>query len=183
MADVFLIAPPDADPAPLADTLSRVLERVPATVLLLTRGQRSERDYRALVKAVAPAVQARNVAVLVEGEPGLVRLLGADGLHVTAGPAALAEAVDALKPDFIVGAANLATRHDAMEAGEHDIDYVFFGPLSGPIEPAARDMARWWAETMTVPSVLSDPEADPATADDAGCEFIAVGTWSLEQAP
>ena len=28
---------------------------------------------------------------------------------------------------------------------------------------------------MTVPSVLSDPEADPATVADEGCEFIAVG--------
>ena len=32
---------------------------------------------------------------------------------------------------------------------------------------------------MTVPSVLSDPDADPATADDEGCEFIALGERAL----
>ena len=69
----------------------------------------------------------------------------------------------------------LTVLRQAMEAGELDIDYVFFGPLSGPIEPAARELARWWAETMTVPSVLSDPLADLATADAEGCEFIALG--------
>ena len=113
--------------------------------------------------------------MLIEGEPGDVRKLGADGLHVSAGRAALQEAVEALRPDFIVGGAGYATKHEAMEAGELDVDYVFFGPLSGPIEPAARELARWWAETMTVPSVLSDPEADVATADAEGCEFIALG--------
>ena len=47
----------------------------------------------------------------------------------------LQKAIEALKPDFIVGAGGFATKHDAMEAGELDIDYVFFGPLSGPIDP------------------------------------------------
>ena len=144
-------------------------------MLFLPRGKRSEGDYKALVKALVPVAQQQDVAVLIEGEPGDVRKLGADGLHVSGGPAALQEAVEALRPDFIVGARGFATKHEAMEAGELDVDYVFFGPLSGPIEPAARELARWWAETMTVPSVLSDPEADVATADAEGCEFIALG--------
>jgi len=27
---------------------------------------------------------------------------------------------------------------------------------------------------MEIPSVLSDPSADPATGDSAGCEFIGI---------
>jgi thiamine-phosphate pyrophosphorylase len=175
MADLFLIAPPSTRAATIAGTLERVLAAASPKVLLIPRNGRSESDYKALVKAAAPVAQRRDVAVLVEGEARDVRMLGADGLHVTGGLADIADAIEALKPDFIVGAAGFETRHEAMEAGELDIDYVFFGPLSGPIEPAARDLAQWWAETMTVPSVLSDPEADPATADAAGCEFIAAG--------
>lgn len=175
MTDLFLIAPPDAAPQAFATALKAVLAEVEAGALLLTRGQRSEGDYKALVKAVAPVAQASDVAVLIEGEPGEVKKLGADGLHVT-DASALETAVAALKPGFIVGAGALGSRHAAMEAGELDIDYVFFGPLSGPIDPAARDLARWWAETMTVPSVLSDPEAvDIAGAESEGCEFIALG--------
>jgi len=175
MADLFLIAPLDAEPATFGAVLKRLLADTPARVLLVPRGNHAENAYKTLVKSLGPLAQRHNVAVLIEGQPGDVRMLGADGLHVSGGRAALGEAIEALKPDFIVGAGGIATRHEAMEAGELDVDYVFFGPLSGPIEPAARELARWWAETMTVPSVLSDPEADLATADAEGCEFVALG--------
>lgn len=175
MADLFLIAPLDAQPVAFAAALTRLLAETPPKVLLIPRGGHGENVYKTLVKAVAPLAQQHDVAVLIEGQPGDVRMLGADGLHVSGGLETIQEAIEALKPDFIVGAAGFTTRHEAMEAGELDIDYVFFGPLSGPIEPAARELARWWAETMTVPSVLSDPQADLATADAEGSEFIALG--------
>jgi thiamine-phosphate pyrophosphorylase len=183
MADLFLIAPLDAEAAAFAAALPGVLDRSPAKVLLLPRGRHGEGDYKALVKAAAPIAQKRDVAVLIEGDPGDVKKLGADGLHLTGGREALVDAIEALKPDFIVGAGGAGSKHEAMEAGELDIDYVFFGPLSGPIEPGARELARWWAETMTVPSVLSDPEGDPATVVDEGCEFVAIGGPIWEPKP
>jgi thiamine-phosphate pyrophosphorylase len=184
MADLFLIAPPNAEPATFGPVLKRLLAGTPARVLLIPRGNQADNAYKALVKSLAPLAQGRDVAVLIEGRPGDVKMLGADGLHVSAGPEALQEAIEALKPDFIVGAAEFSGKHEAMEAGELDIDYVFFGPLSGPIEPAGRELARWWAETMTVPGVLSDPQADVATADAEGCEFIALGEklWQADVA-
>ena len=182
MANLFLIAPLDARADAFAAALPDVLERTSAQVLLLPRGRHGEGDYKALAKVVVPIAQKRDVAVLIEGDPGDVRMLDADGLHVTGSAEALTEAIEALKPNFIVGAAGLQSRHEAMEAGELSIDYVFFGPLSGPIEPGARELARWWAETMTVPSVLSDPEADPATLVDEGCEFVAIGGPIWERA-
>ena len=84
------------------------------------------------------------------------------------------EAVEALKPDFIVGAGDLHNRDDAMLKGEAGADYVLFGPLSGTISPAERELARWWAETMEVPGVLSDPEASLAAHDAEGLEFIGL---------
>ena len=54
MADLFLIAPPDAEPRAFAAALKRQLAATAAKVLLLPRGKRSEGDYKALVKAVAP---------------------------------------------------------------------------------------------------------------------------------
>ena len=175
MADLFLIAPQDAEPEIFGPVLKRLIAGTRARVLLIPRGNHAANAYTALVKSLAPLAQGKDVAVLIEGRPGDVKMLGADGLHVSGGPEALQEAIEALKPDFIVGAAGFSGKHEAMEAGELDVDYVFFGPLSGPIEPAARDLARWWAETMTVPSVLSDPHADIATANAEGCEFIALG--------
>jgi thiamine-phosphate pyrophosphorylase len=165
VSDVFLIAPQGVD-------VAGALERIPATALLLLRG---EGDYAAWVRKVAPLAQKKDVAVLIEGEPAEVKALGADGLHVTGGVAATRAAVKALKPQFIVGAGGIQGKDDAMTLGEAGVDYVFFGPISGSIDERTRELARWWAETMEVPSVLSDPAAADPAADSEGCEFIGLG--------
>ena len=43
-------------------------------------------------------------------------------------------------------------------------------------------MARWWAELMEIPGVLSDPAATAESATAEGAEFIALGQ-SLWSAP
>jgi thiamine-phosphate pyrophosphorylase len=179
-AEFYLIAPADADAASLSATLAAALATPGVAALLLPRGERSENAYKSFVKAVAPAAQAAGVAVLVEGEPGLVRLLGVDGLHVSGGIGAVREAVAALKPDLIVGVGDVRTRHDAMQKGELDIDYILFGPLSGSIGEQGRELARWWAQTMEVPSVLCDPDTGAPEASE-GCEFVGLSLARLEQ--
>ncbi|MDP1730004.1 MAG: thiamine phosphate synthase [Devosia sp.] len=182
-AQIFLIAPADAEPAEFVTTLTGILARSEVPALLLPRGERPEKAYKDFVKAVLPGAQAAGCAVLIEGEPGLVRTLRADGLHVTAGAKAVSEAIGVLKPDLIVGAGDIHSRDDAMTQGELGVDYILFGPLSGSISPAGREMARWWAQTMEVPSVFSDPEADAASYDAEGCEFIGLGAKRLETLP
>ena len=173
-AEIYLIAPTDTAPDQLVAALKSALDRQEVAALLLPRGQLAENAYKALAKAIVPLAQAKGTAVLVEGEPGLVRLLGADGLHVQGGIKAVKDALAALKPNLIVGAGGIHSSDDAMLKGEAGVDYILFGPLSGPISPEARELARWWAETMEIPSVLSDPEAGPANYDAGGCEFIGL---------
>jgi len=180
--ELYLIAPVDAEADGFAALLQRLLADVTISALLLPRGSRGENAYRSFVKAVAPVAQAAGCAVLIEGEPGLVRTLGADGLHVSGSVGAVQAALSVLKPDFIVGAATDGTRDDAMGKGELGPDYIMFGPISGAIAPATRDLAGWWAETMEIPGVFSDPEAAAATADAAGCEFLALSD-SVWRAP
>jgi thiamine-phosphate pyrophosphorylase len=182
MTDIYLIAPPDTDAATLRIALDGALSRARVAALLLPRGTSAERDYKELVKAIAPVAQRAEVAVLIEGEPGHVRMLGADGLHVTGGVGAVRAAIDALKPDFIVGCGDVRSRHDGMQKAEAGVDYILFGPLSGPISTAERELARWWAETMEIPGVLSDPEANIDAYDDESCEFIGLGALALEPA-
>lgn len=173
-AQLFLIVPPLSAPAQTLAALGRIAETTEIAALLLRRGDMAENAYKTMVKAIAPDAQALGAAVLIEGEPGWVRLLGADGLHVSGGLKAVRDAVVALKPDMIVGAGDIGSRHDAMQKGELEIDYILFGPLSGAISEPERDLARWWAETMQVPSVLSDPEANLAGHDAGDCEFIGL---------
>lgn len=181
-AQIFLIAAPDVDAPACIRMLDEALAASPVAALLLPRGQRSEGSYKALVKAVAPRAQAAGIAVLIEGDPGLVRTLGADGLHVEGGVNEVKAATSALKPDYIVGAGRIVSRHDAMSKGELGPDYIFFGPLTGARDPEQREMARWWAEIMEVPSVLSDPAATADSATAEGSEFIGLGE-SLWAAP
>jgi thiamine-phosphate pyrophosphorylase len=179
---IFLIAPPDTDATRCLSGLDEALAAVSVAVLLLPRGARSEGSYKALVKAVAGRAQAAGVAVLIEGDPGLVRMLGADGLHVEGDVGEVRAATAALKPDFIVGAGQVASRHDAMSKGELGPDYVLFGALSGQQDPEQREIARWWAHLMEVPSVFSDPAATAESATAEGAEFIGLGE-SLWSAP
>jgi thiamine-phosphate pyrophosphorylase len=182
-AQIFLIADADVDPSSCTRMLDEALAATDVAALLLPRGSRSEGSYKTLVKAVTPRAQAAGVAVLIEGDPGLVRMLGADGLHVEGDAEAVRAATKALKPDFIVGAGNIESRDDAMEKGELQPDYIFFGPLSGARGEDQREMARWWAEIMEIPSVLSDPEANGETASAEGAEFIGLGqsVWTAPE--
>ena len=173
-AELFLVAPADVPAETLGPALKATFAERGVAALLLQRGSLSENAYKTLVKSVTPMAQKAGAAVLIEGNPGLVRLLGADGLHVTGGSESVREAVGALKPGLIVGVGDVHSRDDAMDQGELDVDYILFGPLSGAITAPEREMARWWAQTMEIPSVLSDPGADYATYEAEGCEFIGL---------
>lgn len=121
--------------------------------------------------ALVDALQSAGAAVLAEGTEAR-RASGLDGLHVTA-PPALGAALKALKPDAIVGAGGLATRHEAMEAGESGADYVLFGEEVDADFPRTRDLVAWWAELFEVPCVGRATSLAQAEAlGMAGADFI-----------
>ncbi|HEY4201759.1 MAG TPA: thiamine phosphate synthase [Devosiaceae bacterium] len=187
-AQIYLIAPEAAELATFAPLLTETLAAAEVAALYVPRGNHAENAYKTLIKALAPIAQAQNCAVLIEGEPGWVKTLGADGLHLLGSGKVIASAkaaASALKPRSIVGAGPVASRHDAMTLGELDLDYILFGPMTGALSAEARDMAIWWSETMEVPAVLSDPEATPENVNSSGCEFIAFGesVWKAPQGP
>ncbi len=174
IAQLYLIAPSDADGRSFLPLLKSIVATVDVAALLLPRGNRGEAAYRALVSDVLFDGQEAGCAVLIEGPPARARALGTDGLHVGGSIEAARSAVAALKPDLIVGTGAIVTRDDAMTVGELGVDYIMFGPFSGATATDVRDLAGWWAETMEIPSVLSDPEATVDTADANGCEFLAL---------
>ena len=67
-AQLFLIAPSDADAATFVPQLKRVLEAAVVDALLLPRGNRAEGAYKSFVKAVVPVAQPAGAAVLIEGD-------------------------------------------------------------------------------------------------------------------
>jgi thiamine-phosphate pyrophosphorylase len=179
---LYLITPATADPETFPAKLMAVLNAAEFSALLVARGALDAATYAKLAAAVLNVGQGAGCAVLIEDDIALAKRLGADGVHVTGGTEAIAAAIAALKPDMIVGAGNIHSRHDAMTAGEQDVDYVFFGLPAGATDAEATELAEWWAQTFEVPAVLSLPDATAENADARGAEFIALSN-SLWAAP
>jgi thiamine-phosphate pyrophosphorylase len=172
-AELFLVAPADAETERFAAELKRVLDAEPAAALFLPRGSRDAAAYRAHVAAILPIAQSRDCAVLVDNDAELARTLNADGVHISLGIGAVKAALALLKPDMIVGAGGLHSRHDAMMKAEAGVDYVFFGDIeAGKALPEDIDNANWWADTFEIPCVLYEAGRD---AGGTAAEFAALG--------
>jgi len=172
---LYLITPPEPDAADFPRRLMAVLTGPEIAALLVRRGNLDDAAYADLAERLVQIGQAAGAAVIVEDDVALAQAIGADGVHVSqGGTKAIRAAVAALKPDGIVGAGNVRSRHDAMSFGELDIDYVLFGPLGGTPDPQAAELAQWWAETFEVPAVHSNPAADAQSPDQTGAEFLAL---------
>jgi thiamine-phosphate pyrophosphorylase len=176
---LYLVAPPTADPAQLADGIAAALGAADVAAVLVPLTGDDERALLNGVKALAPAVQGAGAALLLDGRPDLVARAGADGAHLT-GIDQFNAALASLKPDRIAGCGALATRHDAMTAAEAGADYVMFGEPdeSGhrPSFEALLERVEWWAEVFEIPCVghaASLEEIAPLSA--AGAYFVAVG--------
>ncbi len=169
------------DAAGLADRLAESLAAADVAAVLLRLPATDERGQVNLAKALAPTVQERGAALLLDGHPDLAARAGADGAHVT-GIDALEGALAALKPARIAGCGGLDTRHDAMLAAEAGADYVMFGEPDAagrrPAFDAIAERVAWWAELFEIPCVgfaASLDEVEPLAA--AGADFVAVGDW------
>lgn len=172
---LYLITPADPDPVSFARHLMAVLSGPDVSALLLRRGSLDDATYGDLATRLVQVGQAAGAAVLVEDDVDLARSVGADGVHVTTGGLkSIRAAIEAVKPDGIVGVGNVRSRHDAMSFGELDVDYLMFGPLGGAGDPQAVELAQWWAETFEIPAVHSDPAADLSAPEVTGAEFLAL---------
>ena len=114
---LYLVTPPADDVARLADGLADALAAGDVAAVLLRLPDADERTLITGIKTLAPIVQARDAALLLDGHPELVARSGADGAHLT-GIEAFSAAVGSLKPDRIAGCGGTHTRHDAMLAAE-----------------------------------------------------------------
>jgi thiamine-phosphate pyrophosphorylase len=184
---LYLVTPQDAggpDAHELNERLTQALltealgaADVAAVLVRLPPGD--ERSQINQLKALAPTVQDKGAALLVDGHAELAARAGADGAHLD-GIAAFQAALAALKPARIAGCGGLGTRHDAMLAAESGADYVMFGEPDArgrrPSFEAVTERVAWWAELFEIPCVgfaAALDEVEPLAA--AGADFVAVG--------
>jgi thiamine-phosphate pyrophosphorylase len=178
---LYLATPEIDDPQSLLASLPGLLTQADVAAVLLRLKPTDQRTMISSIKALAPVIQDKGAALLIEGHVELVARGGADGAHLT-GIAAMEDAMPTLKPDRIAGVGGLATRHDSMAAGEAGADYVLFGEPDAkqqrPSIDAIAERLEWWAELFEPPCVgfaVSLEEAREFAA--AGADFVLVGDF------
>jgi len=178
---LYLMTPAGMDLGTLLPVLERAAQSCELACVLFrfaSENLAGEKENFTSLHRLASPLQERGIACLVEGRNGgLVERFGLDGVHIEGEGTELTTALGALKPDYIVGAGGLRTRHAAMIAGEAGADYVMFGS-SQCEEPQQQIVAHiaWWGELFNLPCV--GYAQDLAAIEDltrAGADFIALG--------
>lgn len=190
-ARLFLITPRSIDFTTFPALLEATLAAGDVATLLIAIDGVSGATLQRMAEVIVPIATAHDVATLVVDDSRVMGRAKADGVHVEAGTAALAEAVKTLAPRHIVGAGNIRTRHEAMEAGEAGADYLMFGLIDlEESEEAHRktlEFGSWWANLFEPPCVLLAGRSLDSIRDCArtGCEFVGVrgAIWEHADGP
>lgn len=174
------------------DLIAAVLGAGDVACLLMRCAAPGDALIRGIVEDLSPAVRRHDTALLIESpaDARLAARLGVDGVQVRGGGEPLATALESLKPERIVGAADIRSRDDAMTVGESDVDYLMFGEprpdgWTPPFDQVV-ERCRWWAELFNVPCVGYAPAVDDvASLAATGAEFVALGdaVWSHAEGP
>src|SRR6185312_9797162 len=99
---LYLMTPRLADTGSFAEPLAAALAAADVAAVLLRLADADEGTLIKRAKALAPVAQNHGTALLIDRRPGLVARARADGAHAS-GIAEFSEAIEALKPDWIVG--------------------------------------------------------------------------------
>lgn len=188
---LVLVTPLTLDPAPFARELSDALSGGDVASLIIAPKVTSEMALQRIAETLTPIAQQAGAAVMVANDTRAMGRAKADGVHVDGGIAALKEAIDAVQPRGMVGAAHLKTRHDAMEAGEAGADYVFFGFLDKEEGPETHkkslELGEWWASMFEPASIVLAGSTMESIEDAAetGVDFIAarLAIWNHPEGP
>lgn len=176
---LYVVAAAGTDPQALA----AVLDAADVAALLIAAGADGQLTA-ALARPLVELVQPKGIAVLIENDAGLARVLKADGVHLAWSKDIVArygEAREVLGTRFIVGADAGRYRDDAMTLGEAGADYIGFG-IPPHVEDRASaadrrlELIAWWSEIFELPCVAFDVDTveDAGRLAAAGADFVAV---------
>lgn len=177
---LVLIWPDGGDRADAAARLASTLEGGDVASLIVPQYGLSDDDFQALCETLVPVAQEAGAAVMIAGDTRVAARVKADGVHVEGNVAALADIVDRFGGRMMIGAGGVKTRDDALNLGERQPDYLFFGRFGYDIKPEPHPrnlgLAEWWADMISIPCVVmggSDVSSAVAVAA-TGAEFVAL---------
>lgn len=163
-----------------ADQLKKILSAGDVASIILHTTEEDENAFQKRAEPLVASAQALGAAVIVDSNSRIAGRIGADGMQFGQDPQALADAIDKFSPKFMVGAANVKTRHNALVIGEMQPDYLMFGKPGGDTRPEPHpkniDLGNWWSSMVEIPCIVlggSDLES-VVTVAKSGAEFVAV---------
>ena len=187
---LYLVTPNVEDVAGFLPILETTLAAGEVACLLLNLVSTDDSAAKKAVREIGAVVQPAGTALLLASWTTIAARAGADGVHVSGGPAAVREALESFKPERIVGAGGIRSRHDAMSLAETGVDYVMFGEPARDGRPPPLDSVvertDWWAELFEIPCVAFAPDLGSVQLlADAGADFIALGdaVWRHDKGP
>lgn len=189
---LYLITPPNCEPAAFADTLAEALDAGDVAAVQLRLKDVDDDVICRAAETLVPVAQSRDVAFIMNDRPDLAKKTGCDGVHVGQQDASYQEARDMLGDNAIVGATCHDSRHLAMEAGDQGADYVAFGAFfptntKDTTHKPDPEILTWWSEATTVPCVaiggITVENCPPLV--HAGADFLSVisGVWDYPEGP
>ncbi len=177
---LVLIAPPIESDDDLVSAIRSAISGGDVASLILPAGGRDEKSMQALATRIVEIAHERGVAVMVADDTRVAGRVGADGVHLENARAAMAETMERFDGKLMFGAGGAKTRHEALEIGEAQPDYIFFGRIGydNKPDPHPRNLAmsEWWAQMVSIPCVTmggSIPESALAVAA-TGADFVAL---------
>jgi thiamine-phosphate pyrophosphorylase len=178
---LVLVLQTNGEPEKQAMVLQAALTGGDVASVIIVQDALDEAAFLRAAELLVPIAQAAGAATLIAGDTRAVGRSGADGIHLTAEPRFVADAIKKSGGKTIVGANAGKTRDQALDVGEERPDYVFIGKLDGDTheEPHPRnlEMAEWWSEIIEIPAIImaGNTVQSVAAAAASGVEFIALG--------
>ncbi len=177
---LVLIVPDIADAEEKARVVGDALKGGDVASVIIPQYGLDDAAFQKHAELLVPLIQDAGAAALIVDNSRVAGRAKADGLHISGNAAALADAIEKHVPKMIVGGGNAMDRHHALEIGEVQPDYIFFGKLDGDIKPEAHSknvaLGEWWSSMIAIPSIVMGGQ-DPASAvavAEAGVEFVAL---------
>jgi thiamine-phosphate pyrophosphorylase len=177
---LVLVMPETDDADAAAQMIGEALRGGDASSVIIPQYGMDDTTFQKLAEKVVPVIQQAGAAALIAGDSRVAGRAKADGLHIVGNVEALGEAIEKHVPKLIVGGGNAQDRHRALEIGELQPDYIFFGKIDGDIKPEAHPknlaLAEWWASMVEIPCIVmggTNPESILEIAE-TGAEFGAL---------
>lgn len=190
---LYLITPPDFDPAAFSPALDAALGAGDVACLQLRLKGADDAKIAAAIAALKPIAHKHDVAFILNDRPDLAARHDCDGVHIGQEDGTYAEARAALGKERIVGVTCHDSKDLAFDAAEAGADYVAFGAFfpsttkTAPKSHATVDLIESWSSFVTVPCVAIGgitPE-NCAPLVKAGADFLAVSgaVWNHPNGP